>query len=113
MTQNPTRRRWPIVLAILGLSYLVAVVFYPVLGFSLISLDVNRQLVDNPHVHGLSAHNIQHILSSHCIASYYPVRSLTLALDYEIWGLDRTELLRERFEAAGVQFRTCNLDDAN
>ncbi len=90
MTQHHTRRRWPIALALLGLSYLVAVVFYPVLGFSFISLDVNRQLVDNPHVHGLTAQNIQHILTSHCIASYYPVRSLTLALDYEIWGLDPT-----------------------
>jgi len=83
-------RRWPIVLGILCLSYLVAVVFYPILGFSFISLDVSPQLLDNPHVHGLTVKNVQHILTSPCIASYYPVRSLTFALDYEIWGLDPT-----------------------
>jgi tetratricopeptide (TPR) repeat protein len=36
----------------------------------------------------LTGENIRHILTSPCIASYYPVRSLTLALDYEIWGLN-------------------------
>ena len=64
--------------------------FCPILGFSFITLDVSPQLLDNPHVHGLTVQNVKHILTSPCIASYYPVRSLTFALDYEIWGLDPT-----------------------
>jgi SAM-dependent methyltransferase len=31
--------------------------------------------------------------------------------DHEVWGLDRTDLLKQRFVQRGVQFKTCNLDD--
>jgi SAM-dependent methyltransferase len=31
--------------------------------------------------------------------------------DHEVWGLDRTDLLKERFIERGVQFKSCNLDE--
>jgi SAM-dependent methyltransferase len=31
--------------------------------------------------------------------------------DHEVWGLDRTDLLRDRFVERGVQFKSCNLDE--
>jgi tetratricopeptide (TPR) repeat protein len=87
MARDRQTRRWPIVLATLALTGLVAAVFYHVLGFSFITLDVSVLVVENPAVHGLTWQNVTRILTSPCIQSYYPVRSLTLALDYEIWGL--------------------------
>jgi len=30
---------------------------------------------------------------------------------HEVWGLDRTDLLRDRFVERGVQFKSCNLDE--
>ncbi len=87
MTQNRIPHHWSIILASLALTYLVAVVFYPILGFSFIALDVKQQLLDNPYVHGLTAQNVKHIFTTPCIASYYPIRSLTLAVDSQIWGL--------------------------
>ena len=80
--------RLPIMLATLALACLVAVVFYPILGFAFIYLDVSPLLVENPSVHGLTGENVKRILTSPCISNYYPVRSLTLALDYETWGLN-------------------------
>ena len=88
MVLNRTLRRWPIVLAMLALACLVAAVFHPILGSSFLTMDVSQQVVNNPNVHGLSAENISHILTSTCITSYYPVRTLTFALDYETWGLN-------------------------
>ncbi|NQT17710.1 MAG: tetratricopeptide repeat protein, partial [Planctomycetes bacterium] len=88
MMPNRIPRHWPIILATLALTYLVVVVFYPIPGFSFITLDVNEQLLNNPSVRGLTAQNVKHILTTPCIASYYPVRSLTFALDHQIWGLD-------------------------
>lgn len=32
--------------------------------------------------------------------------------EHEVWALDRTDLLRERFTRRGVHFESCNLDDA-
>ncbi len=76
----------PILLASLLLVYLVWAAFWPILGFEFIEFDVSSQLINNPHVHGLSAENVRHILTSKCVSSYYPVRTLTLALDYQVWG---------------------------
>jgi tetratricopeptide (TPR) repeat protein len=88
MAKDRMPRRWPIVVTILALMYLVGVVFWPIPGFSFISLDVDPLVQDNPTVHGLTVQNIKRIFTTPCIASYYPVRSLTFALDYEIWGLN-------------------------
>ena len=84
--RQPTRR--PIPLAVLALTYLVAVLFLPILGFEFVDFDVNNSVVDNPHIRGLTGENLKHIFTSRCITSYYPVRTLTYALDYSLWGLN-------------------------
>ena len=77
MTHKPGRSRWPIVLAVLALVYLVGVVFFPMLGYGFIRLDVGHQVVDNPHIQGLTGENLKHIFTSWCIYSFYPIRSLS------------------------------------
>ncbi len=75
--------------AVIVLAYLVCAVFWPIVGFEFVFTDVAEQVVDNSHVHGLTDENLKHILTPRCgTSSYYPVRSLTYALDYEIWGLN-------------------------
>ena len=79
---------WEVLLGASALMLLVFTVFYPIRRFEFVDLDVPAQVVNNPHVHGLTAQNIKHILTSWCVSSYYPVRTLSYAADYELWGLD-------------------------
>ena len=80
--------RGPLVAAGAVLALLVCAVFFPVAGFEFIDLDEFEQVVDNPYVHGLTGGNVWHILTSRCTKSYYPVRTLTFAVDCQLWGLD-------------------------
>ena len=82
--------RWPILLAAGALACLVAAVFFPILGFEFVDIDVGQQVVDNPYIRGLSGENLKHIFTSPCVYSYYPIRSLSFAVDYQIWGLNPT-----------------------
>ena len=79
--------RWQVPCAVLVLAALVAIVFRPVASFEFIDLDEHRQVVDNQYIRGLTTGNVSHILTSKCVTSYYPVRTLTFALDYQLWGL--------------------------
>ena len=88
MMQRPRIARWPTLIAAASLICLVAVVFRPILGFEFVDYDVDRQVVDNPHIRGLTAENLKHIFTSRCVRSYYPVRTLSFALDYRFWGLN-------------------------
>jgi len=83
----PRPTRWSLPAAVLVLAALVVGVFYPLWGYDFIDYDTFPQVVVNQHVHGLTRENVKHILTSRCIHSYYPVRSLTYAVDYELWGL--------------------------
>lgn len=80
--------RLPTLVAALVLAGLVALVFYPILGFEFINLDVDSSVINNPYIRGFSSANVWHILTTPCLESYYPVRTLTYALDYSIWGLN-------------------------
>ena len=82
--------RWQISLALLALTWLVTGLFLPILSFEFVDLDVNNSVVYNPHIRGLTGENLKHIFTSRSIASYYPVRTLTYAVDYAIWGLNPT-----------------------
>ena len=79
--------RWPIGFAAIALACLVWLLFFPVLDFEFIDFDVAMQVVNNDSIRGLTAENVKHILTSWCLTSYYPVRTLTYALDYQLWGL--------------------------
>ena len=70
------------------LVVLVAVVFYPVLGFEFVDFDTYEQVTFNPNIRGLSWDNVKYILTSRCITSYYPFRTLSYALNYELFGLN-------------------------
>ena len=82
--------RWPILLAASALACLVGAVFFPILGFEFVDIDVGQQVVDNPYIRGLTGENLKHIFSSRCIYSYYPIRTLSFAVDYQLWGLNPT-----------------------
>ena len=82
--------RWMILLTVIGLAALVYGVFSAILGFDFVRYDVYDQVTDNPHIQGLTWENIRYIFRSKCVTSYYPIRTLTYAIDYEIWGLDAT-----------------------
>ncbi len=80
--------RSAILFAALFLVCLVSVAFFPILGFEFIDMDVPDQVIDNPHIRAITWQNLKHIFTSRCITSYYPVRTLTYAIDFQIWGLD-------------------------
>lgn len=80
--------RWPVVLAAIGLAALVCGIFWPITRFEFVDFDTNAHVVNNPHVRGLTLENVAYILTSRCVTSYYPVRTLTYALDYQIWGMN-------------------------
>lgn len=88
MVSEPGRALWPNSGAFAALACLVGVVFFPIVDFEFIDLDVQESVVDNLHVRGLTSENLQHIFTSRCITSYYPVRTLSYAIDYETWGLN-------------------------
>jgi len=80
--------RWPTLLAAGVLVALVLAVFFPIVGFDFVDYDVRKQVLDNRYVQSLSGENLKHILTSRCVTSYYPVRTLTFAADCRLWGLD-------------------------
>ncbi|MFC1597659.1 hypothetical protein ACFL5Q_06965 [Planctomycetota bacterium] len=80
--------RGPTLLAAAGLVCLVWAVFFPVLDFAFIEYDVRQQLLDNRYVQALSGENLGHIFTSRCATSYYPIRTLTFAVDHQLWGLN-------------------------
>lgn len=77
-------------LGVIVLSVLVGLVFCPILGFEFVDLDTPTLIEKNPHIRGLTAENVKHIFTSWCVTSYYPARTLTYAVDYELWGLNPT-----------------------
>ncbi len=78
--------RWRTFLAGIALACLVWVVFFPILGFAFVELDVGPQVLHNPGVQGLSGDKLKHIFTSRgATGSYYPVRALSHAVDYQIW----------------------------
>ena len=80
--------RWPTLLAAIALACLVAAAFFPLRDCEFIDFDVRAQLLDNPRVHGLSGENLKQIFTSWSLTSYYPIRALSYAVDYQIWGLN-------------------------
>ena len=62
-------------------------VFLPTTGNNFAWDDI-RNYVDNPYWRGLSAGNIAWMFSTLSCDNYFPLTWLSLALDYEIWGLN-------------------------
>lgn len=83
----PRRCRGPALLAAFALAILVAGVFWPMVTFEFVNFDTDAHVVKNPYIRGLTWRNVTHILTTRA-PSYRPVRTLTYALDYELWGLN-------------------------
>ena len=78
-----------VILVMTALAILVLGIFAPGLKYGFDDLDTPKQLLNNPAVHGLTWGNFKAILTGRePTSSYYPARSLSYALDYEIWGLN-------------------------
>ena len=88
MTQEPRLPRRAVLLAAIALACLIVAVFFPVVGFEFVDYDVPTQVINNPYIRGLTSENLRHIFTSPCVTSYYPVRTLSYALDYQLWGLN-------------------------
>ncbi len=74
----------------LGLAFLVClvlVVFYPVVGFDFINLDVTEQVTGISGTEGFGWATVKDVFTWTKL-SYYPVRSLTYAIDRQFWGSD-------------------------
>ena len=82
-----TRYRWTPWLGCL-LVLAVVVVFHPGWRFEFTNYDEATQLVDNPLVRSLRPVNVGRIFTRFSIWSYYPVRLLSFAVDYRLWGLN-------------------------
>lgn len=72
-----------------ALPILVALaVFLPTLRYAFITYDVTDQLLYSPLVRSLRPGNLFEMFTSFQITSYYPVRLLSLAIDYHFWALN-------------------------
>ncbi len=78
---------WTALQVAIALACLIGAVFFPIGGFEFVDYDVTGQVVENPWIRGLTWENVQHIFTSRCVTSYYPVRTLSFALDYQLWEL--------------------------
>ena len=74
-------------LALLALVCLVCGTFFPIAGFDFVNLDVYTQIAHYPHIRGVTWENVRQIFTSRHVTSYYPVRTLTFAVDHQVWGL--------------------------
>ncbi|MBN1676522.1 MAG: tetratricopeptide repeat protein [Kiritimatiellae bacterium] len=77
------RRVWPAVLVLLVLG-----VFLQTVRYAFTNYDENFQVVDNPLIRSLAPANMARIFSRFSLTNYYPVRVLSFAVDYAVWGLD-------------------------
>ncbi len=72
------------------LMLLVLLIFLQTLNFGLTGYDEKWQVLENPLIRGLGFDYIYRMFTRLWITSYYPVRLLSFALDYAVWGLDPT-----------------------
>jgi tetratricopeptide (TPR) repeat protein len=83
-----SRPRWPAAVAAAALAALVLAVFLPVAGFDFTHYDDDQLVVENPFIRTLAPANLAYIFTHSCGTSYYPMRLLSLAIDYQFWGDD-------------------------
>ncbi|MBN1671450.1 MAG: tetratricopeptide repeat protein [Kiritimatiellae bacterium] len=87
MPHNPKqpnlRYTLPALAALLALTVLL---FFPVLTYDFIHYDEYGQILQNPLIRSLHPRNVARMFSRFSVSSYYPVRLLSLAFDYAVWG---------------------------
>ena len=87
---RPTRRH--VLLASAVLTCLIGGVFWPIVHFEFLDYDVPGQVIQNPYIRGISGENLKGIFTERGNGgptdSYYPVRTLSYAVDWQLWGLE-------------------------
>ncbi len=73
-------------LIILVLAAVVGVAFAPTLHFDFVNYDDDEVVIENTHVHGLSAENLTWMLTESRAGHYHPLTWLSLAIDYQLHG---------------------------
>jgi len=72
--------------AALVIAATVLAVFGPALGYGFSYYDDNYQVLNNPLIRDLSPRGLARMFTRRSLTSYYPVRVLSLAFDYAVWG---------------------------
>ncbi len=70
------------------LIIIVSVAFHSTLQFEFTGYDEHNQVVENPFIRSLSTDNLYRIFTNFSTRSYYPMRLLSSAVDYQLWGLN-------------------------
>ncbi len=77
---------WVAAVATAALTAAVMAVFMPALNFGFVNYDDDSQIIENPLAMSLRPANIRRMFTEPSITSYYPVRLLSYAIDFRIWG---------------------------
>ncbi len=80
------REHYRLLIAAALLVGLVSAVFHSIVGFEFIDYDISDHVLENPAIRGLGVDNLVRIFTTRSTTSYYPVRTLTYAVDYQLWG---------------------------
>ncbi len=81
----PLPARWVLTLAVAAAAFAC---FLPALGNGFVNWDDNVNFLDNPDYRGFSASNLKWMFTDTALGHYIPLTWMTLALDYELWGLN-------------------------
>lgn len=74
--------------AVFFLAMLIVSVFHPLLRYDFVCYDDETHVLENPFIRSLSVSSVARMFTSTYVRSYYPVRNLSLAVDYSLWGLN-------------------------
>lgn len=83
-SESSAALRWVIALAVFALSMAP---FVPALSQGFVALDDDYNFERNEAYRGLGAENLRWMFSESYMGHYQPLSWLTLALDYQLWGL--------------------------
>ncbi|MBN1676513.1 MAG: tetratricopeptide repeat protein [Kiritimatiellae bacterium] len=79
--------KWQAMSAVAVLTAAVTVLFLPTVGYDFAFYDDNYQVLENPLIRDLGPSGLARMFSGFSLTSYYPMRLLSFAVDYRLWGL--------------------------
>lgn len=86
-SRTPKVLTWLLAGGLLVAALLIVVLMYGrTVGYTFINYDLRIQLLDNPKVRSLSWDNLVAIFTTLSATSYYPIRLLSFAVDYALYG---------------------------
>ncbi|MBN1673581.1 MAG: tetratricopeptide repeat protein [Kiritimatiellae bacterium] len=86
--QMPMSSPWVVHTARLALLGVALLLFMPSANYDFSHYDDDYQVIENPLIRSLAPRAVARMFATFHITSYYPVRLLSFALDYAVWGLD-------------------------